>query len=356
MTVGLLALGSLGLWAPAAFAVAPANDNFANAEALSGSPTSASGTNVGATKEANEPDHAGDPGGHSVWYSWQAPSSGPVTIGTCASSVDTLIGVYTGATVGGLTQVAANDESSGPNCADTDQSEVSFAATGGTTYKIAVDGWEGDTGSFSLAIAPLSPPPNDSFSSPEPLSGSPAFTFGTNAAATKQSGEPNHAGDPGGASVWYSWTAPRSGLVFMDTCNSDFDTLLGVYTGSAVNALTSVVSNDDGPDCGPQSEVSFTAIAGVSYRIAVDGSTQAGAQPAAFGQVGIELVMPPANDSFGSPQALPGSSSLFYSETTFGASKQVGEPSHAGNSGGSSRLVQLDGARGGNGQPRHLRQ
>ena len=49
----------------------------------------------------------------------------------------------------------------------------------------------------------------------------------------------------GGASVWYSWTAPLEGEVEIDTVGSDFDTLIGVYTGNAVGSLTEVASNDD---------------------------------------------------------------------------------------------------------------
>ena len=42
-----------------ASAAAPANDNFANAAALSGLPANATGTNVDATNESGEPEHAG---------------------------------------------------------------------------------------------------------------------------------------------------------------------------------------------------------------------------------------------------------------------------------------------------------
>ncbi len=51
------------------------------------------------------------------------------------------------------------------------------------------------------------------FSSSISLSGSQGSTNGTNIRATKESGEPNHAGNSGGASVWYHWTAPASGSV-----------------------------------------------------------------------------------------------------------------------------------------------
>jgi hypothetical protein len=60
-----------------------------------------------------------------------------------------------------------------------------------------------------------------------------------------------HAGDAGGRSVWWSWTAARGGVVSFDTCGAEFDTLLAVYTGDRVDALTKVASNDDLPTARP---------------------------------------------------------------------------------------------------------
>src|SRR5439155_2897475 len=57
----------------------PPNDNLTNAIALPGGSPSIIGTSVSATKEPGEPNHAGNSGGHSVWYAWTAPSSSPVT-------------------------------------------------------------------------------------------------------------------------------------------------------------------------------------------------------------------------------------------------------------------------------------
>ena len=51
------------------------------------------------------------------------------------------------------------------------------------------------------------PPDNDDFESPESLWADGGSLAGVNAAATKQLGEPNHAGNPGGHSVWFSWTS-----------------------------------------------------------------------------------------------------------------------------------------------------
>ena len=109
----------------------------------------------------------------------------------------------------------------------------------------------------------------DSFSSRSGISGASGRVTGNNAGASKEFGEPNHAGNRGGASLWWSWTAPATGTVTFDTQGSDFDTLLAVYTGSSVGALTVVASDDD--TIGRQSQVSFTAQQGVVYHIAVDG-------------------------------------------------------------------------------------
>ena len=51
---------------------------------------------------------------------------------------------------------------------------------------------------------------------------------------------------------------------------SSFDTTLGVYTGTTVGSLTSIAQDDEG-GVGSSSRVVFTATAGVTYQIAVDG-------------------------------------------------------------------------------------
>ena len=120
----------------------PANNDFANATTINlvGSSIQLAGTNVAATKQSGEPNHAGAnaPSGHSVWWKWTAPSSGSTTITTLGSNYDTALAVYTGTTVTSLTSVVSNDDvQSGVIRTST----VTFSAVGGTTYSIAVDGW-----------------------------------------------------------------------------------------------------------------------------------------------------------------------------------------------------------------------
>jgi hypothetical protein len=248
----------------------PANNNFTNSTSISGSSGQTTGSNVGATKESSEPSHAGNSGGASVWWQWTVPSSGSVTINTNGSDFDTVLAVYTGSSVGGLSEVVSDDDGG-----DGAQSLVTFDAVSGTIYRIAVDGFNGDTGNIVLQWSLSVPPPpagpvNDNFSGSVSITGSSGQTTGSNVGATKESGEPSHVGNGGGASVWWKWTAPSSGSVTIDTNGSNFDTVLAVYTGSSVGGLSEVVSDNDGGD-GAQSLVTFDAVSGTTYHIAVDG-------------------------------------------------------------------------------------
>jgi Ca2+-binding RTX toxin-like protein len=135
---------------------APANDNFADAQVAStGDTNPTSGSNVDATKEAGEPDHAGDAGGASVWYRWTAPSSGAATVDTCDSNFDTLLAVYTGDSVSSLVAAGSSDD----GCAFGNGGFVEFDAQAGQVYRIAVDGFEGETGNFDIYVVPEIPPP-----------------------------------------------------------------------------------------------------------------------------------------------------------------------------------------------------
>lgn len=125
--------------------VPPANDNFAFAFTVSGAQGSTNGFNIRATKETGEPDHAGNAGGASIWYNWTAPTNGSVTFDTIGSAFDTLLAVYTGTSVSGLTSVGSDHGSAGNGA-----SRVTFTATSGTTYRIAIDGFDDAMGNSVL--------------------------------------------------------------------------------------------------------------------------------------------------------------------------------------------------------------
>jgi hypothetical protein len=84
--------------------------------------------------------------GRSVWYSFTPGATTQVTVSTVGSNFDTIVGVWTGGTLGTLTQVTCNDDFSGT------ASQVAFTATAGTTYRIQVGGFSGAGGTLALSV------------------------------------------------------------------------------------------------------------------------------------------------------------------------------------------------------------
>ncbi len=164
-------------------------------------------------------------------------------------------------------------------------------------------------------------PPNNNFASATPLTGVSAATSGRNYSATKESSEPNHAANAGGKSVWYTWTAPATAPAVITTAGSTFDTLLGVYTGGTVSALAAVASNDD-DGAATTSRVTFNAVSGTLYRIAIDGKNGAAGS--------IEIAINPArNDHFSNALTISGASGNTSGSTRY-STAEASEPAHAG--------------------------
>ena len=170
-----------GMYVADTQAVRPANNDFANAQGLTGTSATATGTNVNASKETGEPDHAGNIGGRSVWYKWTPQATGNTTISTAGSTdaagtmLDTVLGVYKGDAVSALTGVASNDDENNPGSITT--SKVTFQATAGTTYRIAVDGYNDSdgkgaaSGNIKLALASDGVPSNPTATLTAPADG-----------------------------------------------------------------------------------------------------------------------------------------------------------------------------------------
>ncbi len=257
-------------------AAPPANDNFLERILIPGATATVTGSNIDATWEPGEPNHAGNPGGRSVWWTWKAPDNGEVRIATDGSDFDTLLAVYIGSNVSSLTTVATNDDH-----ALLPTSRVRFGVLKGTSYEIAVDGFQNGadpaSGRISLALGfipnPIPRPSNDRFADRTALTGSTITVNASNINATREPDEPLHAGVLGDSSVWWSWTATLSGPVIISTEGSAFDTLLGIHTGTALSDLTMVAQSDDIDSLNQilTSRVVLQAVDGRTYAIAVDG-------------------------------------------------------------------------------------
>lgn len=281
-------------------AAAPWNDNFSKAVTLANQNTTtpetiiANGNSAGATRETGESVH-GNTGtnGASVWYRWTAPVGGNVTIHTYGSTYDTLLDVSTGGTVATQVSVAgAPNDDADPGVL---QSSVTFVAVGGTTYFIAVDGYNGATGNFMLTITmDTGAPINDNFAQRIALFGSQISTINdlpprgfTLAGGSREAGELSHTGgltdnartysragseqltnqqirlDQSAETAWFSWTAPYDGVVYISV-DATFVGGTSVYTGLHQLSLVRVARGMF------NLRYSFNATRGVTYQIAVE--------------------------------------------------------------------------------------
>ena len=251
---------------------APTNDQFADATALNaGLPEYSFGSNRFASKQPGEPDHGGDSGGASVWYSWTPSASGNLSV--CSYDLEPLLAVYSGSTLAGLVPVSGTERGRpivGGNAG------FRFEAVAGTAYRIAVDGKGGDQGSFYLALRGT--PANDDFAAATTIEASlPSFAYGGNRLASKQPGEPDHAGNvaaPGSGSNGLLPTAVSG----WSTCSygAHGPTSGGLYRhwpGRTESGRSRRRWRGRRFSSG-DSKASFNAVAGTTYRIAVDGEEQ----------------------------------------------------------------------------------
>jgi hypothetical protein len=318
LTAGLLAAVLLALFAGSAPAAAPANDNFAGAQPISGETGSASGSNLEATAEPGEPSHTGWDAAYSVWYRWTAPYSGKAVFETGGAYVG--IGVHTGTAVNALTWVASNY-----GYGQLLSSKVVFSVTAGTVYRIAVDSHYSARGAFTLSWRRTEPPPNDDFAAAQTISGLSGSVEGTTFAAGVEAGEPMHDGHPR-ASIWYRWVPQFDGHVRIDDAGSEYDNVLALYRGTSLNALTKL---DHDRGWAIPSIVEADVLAGSVYYIVLDSADWPG-------DVTLNWrTLPPDNDAFETPESLWADGGSL-TGVTAAATKQPGEPNHAGDPGGHS--------------------
>jgi hypothetical protein len=157
---------------------------------------------------------------------------------------------------------------------------LTFEATAEAQYYILVGDDGRGPGDIRLNWQMGTPPANDNFSSATVLSGSGGTANGNTMFATAETPEPAIFT---GHSVWYTWTAPDNLAVTFDTCGSSTHyASLGVYTGDAPNALTTVADGYAGYNggwvnnyCDDQVSLGFTPVQGITYHIGVgfDGQT-----------------------------------------------------------------------------------
>jgi hypothetical protein len=294
---------------------APSNDNFAAAIALAGARVVKSGSTIGATTEADEPERGIPwPGlnNDSVWYRWTAPSNGLFSISAASGGFlypgARLLEIYEGEELANLDSLASGSDSH------------LVQVIGGKEYRLAVI----DAERFTLEIRPAQRPANDDFANRKSISGLHVWFGGDAKDATGEPAEPLFQGYyPARHSIWFSWTAPTNGSYLLRTTNSG-QPILSVYTGDTLDALTSVASGQN------YFGIELTARAGITYQIAVEPSSYLYQT-----QLGFELRYqpPPRNDNFANRLRLKGTL-VSITASNVGATLESGEPLNSPNTSG----------------------
>lgn len=112
-------------------------------------------------------------------------------------------------------------------------------------------------------------PLNDHFANRTCFVDDSAYWYKSTSVATREPGEPFHAGGAAAHSLWWSWTAQRSTDVALTRPWSSlgFHPIIAVYTGTELTNLVAVASGWRSTNV-----VTFAAEAGTTYHIAVDSS------------------------------------------------------------------------------------
>jgi len=179
-----------------------------------------------------------------------------------------------------------------------------------------VDNDWGLSGQFRLGVRYTSPPSNDAFADRLPFT---EEATGTLEGASRETGEPGYQLDPYGSSVWWTWTAPVSGM-YEFTVGTYFDEKrVEVFTGNALETLVPV-----GEPSFATFRKYFRAAAGTVYAVRVTG-------PGTAGQYTLQtsFTPPPSNDQFADRIPLVGTN-ISVDGTNRAATAELNEPTHDG--------------------------
>ncbi len=322
----IFALAAMLSFAATASAAPPANDNFADAIEVFDGHESAS-TNVDATKESPD-EHVAQ--NQSVWFSFTPLSNGELTVGACNANFDAGISVYRGSSLAGLNQLALTYDNCTADGAYSAQATVRVRKN--EPIRIAVWGYSIHQGTFTFKVNLAAAPVNDDFAESTVLSGlNPNQSF-TTQHASMETDEPRYGSSTGDRSVWFSWTAPLDGYARFDVCDAavdggsagSWDTVMQVFTGSALAALTKRTFNDEGCPTGNGTRtVQFAVEAGETYHAQVMSYTNNVWGSATFN---VEYESVPLNDNWADATDLGNAHTVAITDDNRFATNEPGEP------------------------------
>lgn len=222
-----------------------------------------------------------------IWYQYTATSTGTLTLSVCSDDVpndpttpfDLWVGVYDDdcESCGAVLGPSLLDCTTGTVACGGGGLELQVPVTQGQCYKIRVAAGNPSLGTGQIQLSCIEP--GDSSSDPSDLGDLVGpVVFGTTNATTDG---PPHAACLSAADdqihndIWFSWTAPCTGSLTVDTCGAaDFDTRVAVYDGCTAGPSDGNLlgCNDDAAGCpGFTSALSVPVSAGQCYLIRVGG-------------------------------------------------------------------------------------
>ncbi|HRH37365.1 MAG TPA: T9SS type A sorting domain-containing protein [Flavobacteriales bacterium] len=263
-------------------------------------------------------DNSGDGFG---WFQATATST---TITYTPDTRDAIMHLYSGtcASLTYLTCINANGAG---------QSEtITWATTIGVNYLVRIqrNGSSSNmTGDLCVWSAPP-PPSNDDPCAAVPLTPGTTCTntAGTNVSATATAGipAPGCAGYSGG-DVWYSFTAPASGTVdIQTTANGMTDSGMALYSATACGGTFSLISCDNNGGTGSMSRIQQNGLTpGQTYYVRMWGN---GGATGTFSICVVTPAAPTNDDPCGAVALTVGSSCSNTAGTNYGASQTSGIP------------------------------
>jgi hypothetical protein len=259
--------------------VGPPNDNCADATvAIVGN--NAFDTNGSTTDGPNPTDVSCGAFGTSffndVWFTFTAPTTGNFLVSLCSATWDTRLDIYDGC---GGTIVVCNDDADSGACGLA--SEVTLAATAGTSYRIRIGGY--GAANFGVGDMVISDAGGGGGGGGAGLTCAESVVLPMGATAFSRAGatiDLDYTGlcDMGAFGteinyncIFYKFTPTQAGLYTFSTCNNaNHDTRLSAQTSCDPSSV--IACNDDGTGCtGFSSILDVTLSCGIEYTIALGG-------------------------------------------------------------------------------------
>ncbi|MBS0197271.1 MAG: trypsin-like serine protease [Planctomycetes bacterium] len=239
-----------------------------------GAPPIGLGTYTGNNSLASTDGSSPCGGNADVWYTLTVPASGVLRVNTCGSDFDTILSLHSACPGTSANSLICNDDSGAAGvcgAAGYLQSEVSGYFAAGTVVHVRVAGFNASVGNYVLNVS-MDPPANDHCDSAIPMViGS--YSGDTRLADTDGAAPCGYSANA--PDVWYSFSPPGDGIARLDTCNSQYDTVLSVHSGCPGTLDNIIACNDDvGNTYCPSPYSSFLAVPvqfGQTYYVRVSG-------------------------------------------------------------------------------------